>query len=111
MTVRDRVGTLSTIVPSRRVARYRRQPSINGSGHSSNFTGAITAGGTGSKLDEFGVTAIEDTAEKLPSACLVTMANPVERSSFGNAAYSHFFQRKNRYGTMAAASIMTSAIG
>jgi hypothetical protein len=71
----------------------------------------MTAGGTGSKLDEFGVTATEDKAEKLPSACLVTMANPVEHSPFGKAAYSQFFQRKNKYGPTAAASIMTSAIG
>ena len=71
----------------------------------------MTAGGSGSKLDEFGVTAVQDKAEKLPSACLVTMANPVERSPFGKAAYSHFFQRNNKYGTIAAASIMISANG
>ena len=72
----------------------------------------MTADGTGSKLDEFGVTAIEDRTEKLPPAFPVTMANPDARSPFGNGRrYSHFFHRNSKYGRTAAASIMISAIG
>ena len=71
----------------------------------------MAAGGTGSKLDEFGVTAIRNKAEKLPAPCPITMAYPDENSSFGNAAHSHFFQRNSTYGTIAAASIISSAIG
>ena len=48
----------------------------------------------------------------LPTACRISVARPVRiHPSERQSSHNHFFQRKNRYGKIAAASIMISAIG
>src|SRR5437764_5073225 len=138
MMLRPEVMTFSTIaVLAALGSLYRRQVSLKRSAHRSNFSGGIEADGTAfaprhirqcrwaeettirrpDRCANFVFDSCDDVdpARRLNNSLPLSRPRPAYRIAIAQdtvkCGYNHFFHRKMKYGPIAAATIIRSAIG